>query len=329
MIENKKTYEMLEQEIEALKRELECKNNFTKMVFDSVPYPIFFKDKDGVYQNCNDTFSKIILGISKEKIIGKSLHELPDLIPKELADVYYEKDKVLFSNPGSQEYEGQVRCADGLVREYNFYKATFLSDSQEVLGIIGTMLDISDYKKALQSLNDMSITDSLTQLYNRRHFETIFHEKFALVNRSNVKFAFAMLDIDFFKSYNDNFGHHYGDTTLSQIAQTLKNHFSRTNDYVFRLGGEEFGVIFNFNKREEALLSVQKVIKSVEELEIKASNRDVSEFVTLSAGLGIIEYFSKKDCKPEHLYDQVDKLLYSSKENGRNRLTYKIFDEYN
>ena len=327
-MKNKPSYEILEEEVKALKSELEFKNTLIKMVFDTVPYPVFFKDKDGIYQNCNDAFSKTILGISKEEIIGKSLYELPDLIPKELADIYYEKDRILLANSGTQEYEGEVRCADGLVRTYNFYKATFLSDSKEILGIVGSMLDVSDYKKALQSLNDMSITDSLTQLYNRRHFETIFSKKFAAVNRDKVKFAFVMLDIDFFKDYNDNFGHHYGDTALKKIAQNLKNHFSRTNDYVFRLGGEEFGVIFNFNERKEALLNVKKVIKSVENLKIKASKKDVSQFVTISAGLGVVEYFSKEDCKPEHLYDKVDKLLYNSKLNGRNQLTYKIFDEY-
>lgn len=158
MSEEKPTYEMLEQKIklleasvalmESLKDEIRLNSSFLEMLFDAIPNPIFYKDKDGVYINCNDAFSKIILGIPKEEIIGKSLYEFPEQIPRKLADLYHEKDNELLIHPGTQYYESKVKCSDNVVRYYNFYKATFMSDSGEALGIIGVMLDISDYKKA-------------------------------------------------------------------------------------------------------------------------------------------------------------------------------------
>ena len=70
-------------------------------------------------------FLKTILGIPKEKIIGKSLYDLPEVIPKKNADLYHEKDNKLFAKPGTQNYAGQVKCADGEIRYFNFYKSTF------------------------------------------------------------------------------------------------------------------------------------------------------------------------------------------------------------
>ena len=159
----KPTYEMLEQKIKflessvalinSLKNEIKFNNFFLEMLFDSSPNPIFYKNKEGVYQNCNDAFSKIILGMPKEEIIGKTLYDFPDLISKELADFYTKKDQELFSSPGSQSYEGKVQCSDGITRYYDFYKATFMSDTQEVLGVIGVIHDISDYKETLDELD--------------------------------------------------------------------------------------------------------------------------------------------------------------------------------
>ncbi|WP_252981456.1 PAS domain-containing protein [Aliarcobacter butzleri] len=152
-------------------------------MFDIMPSPMFYKNKNGVYEHCNDTFSRLILGIPKEQILGKTLYDLGHVIPKENADVYYEKDKKLFLTAKEQFYEGKVKCSDGVTRDYHFYKSSFVIDG-EIIGLVGLMLDVSDYKKALldldaknKLLNDLSITDSLTSLYNRRYFQDILEKK--------------------------------------------------------------------------------------------------------------------------------------------------------
>lgn len=89
-------YETLAIKTAILEKEVKFNDSFLKKLFDIIPSPMFYKDKNGVYQHCNDAFSKLILGISKEEIIGKTLYDLTHVIPKENADIYYEKDRELF-----------------------------------------------------------------------------------------------------------------------------------------------------------------------------------------------------------------------------------------
>ncbi|WP_193215530.1 PAS domain-containing protein [Aliarcobacter butzleri] len=175
--------EELTLKVNSLEKEVKFNNFFLKKMFDIMPSPMFYKNKNGVYEHCNDTFSRLILGIPKEEILGKTLYDLGHVIPKENADVYYEKDKNLFLTAKEQFYEGKVKCSDGVTRDYHFYKSSFVIDG-EIIGLVGLMLDVSDYKKALldldeknKLLNDLSITDSLTSLYNRRYFQDILEKK--------------------------------------------------------------------------------------------------------------------------------------------------------
>ena len=326
---NKPSYEMLEEKVKALESELELNKSFLNMLFDTIPNPIFYKDKDGVYQYGNETFSKTILGIHKDEIIGKTLYNIPDKIPKELADIYYQKDQELFDNPGVQNYEAEVKCADGMIHNYNFYKATFLSESQEALGIVGVMLDITSYKKVIQELAtknkilaEISIRDPLTQLYNRRSLEEYFQRKRSLLVHHEQPFALMLIDVDFFKAYNDTFGHPQGDKLLVILSNIMKKTFDRTIDFVFRLGGEEFAILYNFSERENALHLAKKLLIDIENLNIPAANTSVSNSLTISAGLALVSHVDNKKIELSYFYEEVDKLLYNSKTNGRNQLSY-------
>ena len=190
---------MLEQKIKSLENNIKCNDSFLEMLFDTIPNPVFYKDKSGVYKHCNEAFSKTILGIQQKDIIGKTLYEFPELIPKKNADIYYSRDKELFDSPGTQYYEAKVKCSDSIERYYNFYKATHLSQSNDVLGIVGVMLDISSYKNTQIELeekntilNELSITDPLTDLYNRRYFDEILEKKILMLNAKRQKFAFMI-----------------------------------------------------------------------------------------------------------------------------------------
>ncbi len=118
--------------------------NFQKTLFNTIPSPFFYKDKKGRYLGCNRAFSSIILGVAPEIIIGCSVYDLPDLIPKKLADVYFKQDQALFKNPGLQVYEARVKCADGALRDFIFYKSTYQDHAGNVAGILGLMLDVTD-----------------------------------------------------------------------------------------------------------------------------------------------------------------------------------------
>jgi len=87
-------------------------------LIDTIPNPVFYKDKQGVYQGCNEAFANQIIGVTKEKIIGCSLFDLTDAIPSDLAEIYHQKDLELIENPGTQFYEATVQCADGFKRNF-------------------------------------------------------------------------------------------------------------------------------------------------------------------------------------------------------------------
>lgn len=157
-------YEMLEKTMDWLETQLslftsleddaKVNNTSLKDLFDIIPIPMFYKDINGIYRHCNDAFAETILGIEKEKIVGKSLYDLPDQIPKEKADLYHRKDAELFKKAGRQSYETKVKCADGTVRYYHFYKLSFVVDN-EILGLFGCMLDISKYDNIRKELGKM------------------------------------------------------------------------------------------------------------------------------------------------------------------------------
>lgn len=168
-----------------------------------------------------------------------------------------------------------------------------------------------------------SITDGMTKLYNRKYFDKIFDNMPFISNANNWESAFVILDIDFFKQYNDTYGHDMGDITLKSVANSLQSYFNREYEYVFRLGGEEFGVIL-FDIDEEILKQcLADVNKNIESLNIEHKNSKISNVVTISIGAVIYEANTYISCNK--LYKMADESLYRSKENGRNQ--YTIYNE--
>jgi two-component system NtrC family sensor kinase len=133
---------------------------FLQVVIDTIPNPIFYKDRQGRYLGCNRAFEDY-LGMGKAELIGKSVH---DLAPKELADIYHQADQELFQGQGVQVYESSVVYHDGSPREVIFSKATFTGVNGEPGGIVGTFIDISDRKKAENALLEQKrFIDNLLQ----------------------------------------------------------------------------------------------------------------------------------------------------------------------
>lgn len=125
---------------------------FLETLLDTIPAPVFYKDRKGVYQGCNELFAKMILGSSKEKVTGCSLDELSEEIPAELEGIYKGMDRQLLQRGGSQVYESKVMCSDGLKRDFLFNKATYRSLCGNVEGLVGVMLDITGRKRTEEEL---------------------------------------------------------------------------------------------------------------------------------------------------------------------------------
>lgn len=141
----------LQQEISDRRRAVEAVRqqlNFQQTMMDTIPSPIFYKDRQGRYLGCNAAFESYI-GHPRADVIGRTVY---DIAPKELADLYHETDQALFQAPGVQRYEAQVRYADGSFHEVFFTKGTFTDLEGNVAGLVGVMLDITERKRVEQEL---------------------------------------------------------------------------------------------------------------------------------------------------------------------------------
>lgn len=122
--------------------------NLHQKIIDALPIPIFLRDKNGVYKGCNKAHEKFI-GLPLRDLQGKSLY---DIQPKEIADLFYKRDKELFETPGDQIYETEFQIGDGSLRNVIFYKSVIRDDKNDIIGIVGSIHDISQRKKAEDKL---------------------------------------------------------------------------------------------------------------------------------------------------------------------------------
>ena len=166
-----------------------------------------------------------------------------------------------------------------------------------------------------------SITDSMSNLHNRKYFDTIFDNMPFISNANNWKCAFIMIDIDYFKQYNDTYGHDMGDEALKKVALTIKEYFNKKYEFTFRLGGEEFGVVLFDISKDILENCLKEMNKRVLELQIEHKNSKI--LPVLSISMGAIIYEPNSYISANKLYKQADECLYESKQNGRNQ--YHIY----
>lgn len=179
--------------------------------------------------------------------------------------------------------------------------------------------ELSELKEANFKLESLSTLDGLTGIPNRRSFDDYIEMSIKSCTRLNKPISLIMADIDFFKGYNDNYGHLKGDDCLINVAKSISLSVKRPLDFVTRYGGEEFAVILPETDEEGAKIIAEIIRKNVEELEIAHKSSDVSAYVTLS--LGITTKSSSIQYSKNELIEHADKALYNSKSNGRNQVS--------
>tara|TARA_R110001583_G_scaffold18141_2_gene72576 strand:+ start:22533 stop:23903 length:1371 start_codon:yes stop_codon:yes gene_type:complete len=176
-------------------------------------------------------------------------------------------------------------------------------------------------KKAETKLRIMSHVDSLTGLYNRRHFDESMQLEWKRAVRFRQPIALLMVDIDDFKRYNDHYGHQAGDKCLSAIAQQIKTTISRETDVVARYGGEEFVVILPATCTITAIEIAQKIRGNIEALAIVHEYASSGNYVTVSVGVASV--IPDSDVRCDELLSSADQALYQAKHSGRNRVMTK------
>jgi diguanylate cyclase (GGDEF)-like protein len=168
-------------------------------------------------------------------------------------------------------------------------------------------------------LQRMAMEDGLTRLANRRHFDAVLDQEIRRAQRAGGSLALLLGDVDFFKRYNDHYGHLAGDGCLQAVGEVMRELFRRAEELPARYGGEEFAVILPGLGPEQALQCAEALRQAVEGCGIEHAKSDAGPVVTLS--LGVISARVTPATTPEWFISQADEGLYRSKAGGRNRVT--------
>jgi diguanylate cyclase (GGDEF)-like protein len=171
---------------------------------------------------------------------------------------------------------------------------------------------------ANKKLEVLATQDDLTHMPNRRFLDTVFKDEYMQAAKTRTPVSFVMIDIDFFKQYNDVYGHVKGDECLKKIAAVISKNIKRIGDYAARYGGEEFSIVLPNTDSQGAEVICRRIQASVDTLAIDHSASSVSDIVTVSFGIACS--LSNETDTYLNLIESADRALYEAKERGRNRI---------
>ncbi|CAM3963052.1 diguanylate cyclase [Saccharibacillus endophyticus] len=338
-LENASLYEELEQS-EAKYREL----------VDNIQDGIFMI-QDGRFVYVNTALAEM-LGYRTDEMLGAPYNAFIHPADAERVELYYRSRIEGRETPS--EYETSLSHRDGVRIVTAIHKVSGVSYRGK-RAVQGTVKDITARKRAEQELQRhkenleeivaerteelkrnneelnrslnlierLSVTDELTGLYNRRHFNTVFAGSIARANQKEDSLACLMLDIDCYKKYNDTYGHYEGDQVLKRLGGALRRCTADGQSFAFRLGGEEFGILMPGASREESKEFAEKVRRAVAALQIEHARNPGFGIVTVSIGA---VWAQGTELEEEKLYKMADEALYTSKHEGRNRVTMAEYE---
>lgn len=187
---------------------------------------------------------------------------------------------------------------------------------KEMIGVISSLASVAINNAALI---ERASTDMMTHLKLKYFFYNVLTDKLDYALANDKELSVIMFDIDFFKRFNDTYGHACGDYVLQTVAKIIKSSI-RGQDLASRYGGEEFTVLLNNTKAEDAMIVAERIRSKVEQFDFCYENLHVK--VTISLGVTTFDPKQNPETSPKLLVDQADKALYVSKRNGRNRVTF-------
>lgn len=295
---------------------LESKNQTEKKLQDHIKIIneniiISSTNENGLITNVSEAFCKVS-GYSKDELIGNT-HKIlrhPDT-PNEFYTNIWEK---LLN---AQTWEGEIKNINKNGKTYWLHTVIKpIFENHEIVGYTTIQTNITNKKH----VEHLSITDELTQLYNRRFFNEKIEEEINRAKRENNCFSLLIIDVDYFKQYNDTYGHQKGDLALEKVANILKKKSSRASDFAFRLGGEEFAIITILS--EEKIVEFANLVRSeIKNLQIEHNSSLISKYLTIS--IGIVCKKGQEISDSDTLYKEADDNLYEAKRLGRNRVFIK------
>ncbi len=254
--------------------------------------------------NCSDEFMNL-LRMAEQPLLIADLIDKPEF-EKEVMFFNEHKSAMMIPLTVKKNVVGLLLMGKKLSGE------EFTQGEKDFVNTLGSLAAI-----ALENarLYELAITDAMTKLYLKRYFQLRLDDEFKRAERYKGKLALAMIDIDHFKRINDTYGHTKGDEILISVAKSIKDNF-RDVDIPARYGGEEFSVIMPEVSKEDALIAVERLRKTVESIPHEFQGKTV--MVTISIGVAEAPLDA---AAPLALVEAADAALYRSKENGRNRCT--------
>jgi len=298
-----------------------------QLVFNTIPdAATITRLVDGLFIDINEGFT-VITGYTRDEVlvgptttgnIWNSMEDRNTFLAELKETGTCENQEYLFRKKDGSQFFGMLSAR--------------VISIHDVPHIISTIQDISKQKKTEQEIQSLvrqlekerniahhnSITDSLTGVANRRYFDEMLEKEFLRLKRSGAPLSLIMLDVDYFKRYNDTYGHPDGDECLRQIASILGRFVCRPSDIIARYGGEEFVIILPETNLDGAAVLADRIRIAVEGLAIPHAGSDISEYVT--ASFGVVCVPATEISSTEAMVALVDQAMYEAKNNGRNRI---------
>ncbi|MBP2643691.1 MAG: diguanylate cyclase with and Cache sensor [Firmicutes bacterium] len=298
----------------------------------------------GIYQRPNSMEETLLqVNPAMAKILGySSVEELLTIPLSRITQSHFGIENITrIEVPEIKKLEVSLRKKDGTLILCSHTETAHYDEIGNVLWFDGVMEDITEQRKAEIALRDsheelekrvkertkdlmllnekleqLSITDGLTGIPNRRYFDDVVGREWQRAKRKRTQLALLMLDVDYFKAYNDTYGHPAGDACLKMIASILSMTVKRSGDFIARYGGEEFAIVLPATNTQGAFAVGEKIREAVQKLAAKHEKSHVSEIVTVSIGGAVT--IPNSVTTPQLLIDSADKALYQAKQEGRN-----------
>ena len=272
-------------------------------------------EADGRIQFTNPACDKY-LGYQENELAGRAISELLNpLVAQEYLDYFerYAAAPQMAHSHGTREViirhrNGSSVCMDLTLTPMYLRQPLF----------IGLLHDITHHKQSEDALQRAAMVDPLTQIANRRHFDSFLEKEWQRAMRSGQPLSLVVLDVDHFKLYNDTLGHPAGDACLQRVAGAIASHALRPTDLAARYGGEEFVLLFAETGAETAALMAESIRAHIESLRIPHPRSTTSEWLTVSIGVATIHPHQLDNT--ESLFVAADRAMYVAKEGGRNQV---------
>jgi len=304
-----------------MQREITAKTEFNRAVFESAPIGLIMFDEHNQFIDCNEKMLEM-LGTTKQYYF----EHFYDLAPINQPDgtTSRAKAKLLMNQTiaGKNLKVEWMHCtSSGKPVPCELTMTRIKSDGGYIgLGFIYDLRNIKSLEQELSFAIDKSYCDAITGINNRWFFEDNVKRCLQSLSRPGNSLSLLMIDIDYFKKFNDTYGHLEGDRCLALVANAIKRTVTRVNDFVARYGGEEFVVVLPNTDEKGARVIAEKLHENVRECNIPHAGSAVASRVTVSVGC-VTGSVDRQQSERDYI-KQADEMLYASKQNGRNQSSF-------